>query len=88
MSVTEEIGTKIEDFLCEKFNVDRTDPEFNRSVHLWEEGFVDSIGLVEVIFFIESEFTVKFPDAELANEERGSIEGLANLVHLLQTGEF
>ena len=48
----EEIKEKLRAFIQEKFEID-DDPDFTDDVHLFNEGFVDSFGAVEIIHFIE-----------------------------------
>jgi acyl carrier protein len=70
-------ATRIEAFVRESFSIDESDPRFGRDVDLFEEGYVDSIGLIELLAFIEDEFRLEVPDEELASAEFTTIDGMA-----------
>ena len=67
----------LERFIRMHFRVPENDRRFSRSVHLFEEGYVDSIGAVELISFVESEFDLTLPEATLFSDEFTSIEGIS-----------
>jgi acyl carrier protein len=75
-----EIAERVESFLRERFAIDANDPHFTRSQDLFEEAYVDSIGLTELLVFIEGEFGVEVPDEVLLSEEFSSIAGIAQIV--------
>ncbi len=50
----EEIKEKLRAFIQEKFEID-DDPDFTDDVHLFNEGFVDSFGAVEIIHFYRTD---------------------------------
>lgn len=76
----EAIAVRLETFLRENFQIQADDPYFNRSVNLWEEGYVDSMGVVEVIAFIEDSFSVTVPEEMLFAPEFTHIYGMANMI--------
>lgn len=71
---------RIETFVRETFEIAPTDPRFGRDVDLFEGGYVDSIGLTELLAFIEGEFEVSIPDEDLASDEFMTIGGMATVV--------
>ena len=71
---------RIEGFVRETFEVSATDPRFGRDVDLFEGGYVDSVGLTELLAFIEAEFAVSVPDEDLASDEFMTIGGMATIV--------
>ena len=50
------------------------------NTNLFETGVIDSYGVVEMVSFIEAEFTVKLSDEELLSPELSSVDGMATLV--------
>lgn len=74
----------IERFVRERFQIAATDDLFSRRVNLWEEGYVDSLGVVEVIEFLERRFAVKLPEEVIFDPDFTSIEGIARHVVGLQ----
>jgi len=82
----EEIADKLEAFLRESFQIPADDAWFTRDVDLWEEGYVDSKGVVEVIAFLEESFGVTIPDEVLFAPEFTRVNGIAQLVAKLREG--
>jgi acyl carrier protein len=75
-----EVALQIEEFVRDSFDVSPTDPRFGRELDLFEHAYVDSVGLTELLAFIESEFSVEVPEAELLSDEFVTIDGMARVV--------
>lgn len=78
-----EIGALVEAFVRDRSRVGVDDARFSRSSNLWEDGYVDSIGVVELIGFIEATFGVELPDEALFHPDFTSIDGIARIVSAL-----
>ena len=78
MSGRERISEQLSDFIRERFEVSANDKNFSADVHLWNDGYVDSLGVAEVIAFIEGQFSVKVPDDVFLDERNMTINGLAS----------
>jgi len=79
--VTEaDVAERVERFVREQFAIDPGDGRFGRSVDLFEGAYVDSVGLAEMLGFIEEEFSVSVPDEELLSDDFGTIDGIAAAV--------
>ena len=83
----EACSTALEAFIRDNFQVQENDPYFDRNVNLWDEGYVDSTGVVEVISFLEETFGVTIPDAMLFSPDFTSIAGMSKLVAELASGQ-
>lgn len=81
----EEIAADIEAFIRERFRIAPDDHGFSRSSSLWENGYVDSIGVVELIGHLESTFGISLPDAALFDPNFTSVDGMARIVSDLAT---
>jgi hypothetical protein len=80
-SVTSEsVAGALEAFIRVNFQVGDCDPYFGRNVSLWEEGYVDSTGLVEIIAFLEENFSVAIVEEMLFSPDFTSIAGISKLV--------
>lgn len=55
------IAGELERFVRVQFDIPDDDEEFGREVNLWEEGYVDSAGVVEVVSHLEERWGVKSP---------------------------
>lgn len=75
-----QVAERIEAFVRDSFEVAADDPGFGRDVDLFEGGYVDSIGLTEMLAFIESEFGAEIPDEDLASDQFMTIDGIASIV--------
>jgi acyl carrier protein len=83
-SRAETIAIELESYIRDRFAVRPDDLLFSRHVNLWDEGYVDSTGLVEVIAFLESTFDAVLPDEALFSPEFRTITGIAALVAQLK----
>lgn len=77
---TLEISNRIEVFVRAQFRVADDDPRFDRDVDLFEGGFVDSVGVVELLAFIGEAFDVEIPEEALMSDEFTTIDGIARIV--------
>lgn len=82
----DEAAERIEAFLRREFRVAPEDPVFGRDTHLFESGFVDSTGVIELVSFLESTFGVDLPDEDLFGEEFTTINGISGIVHRCSNG--
>jgi acyl carrier protein len=79
-----EVQQRIERFVRTQFTVSDGDTRFSRSVDLYEDGFVDSVGVVELLAFISEEFGVEISDEQLLSKDFSTIDGLAGIVNRLR----
>ena len=79
----EEIAERIEHFIRAQFAVSASDLRFNRAVDLFENGYVDSIGVAELLAFIGGTFEVRVPDEDLLSDDFSTIAGMSAIVERL-----
>jgi len=82
----DQIAARLEGFVRRHFGVARDDPAFSRRAHLFQDGYVDSLGVVELLAFIHEEFGVEVPDEALVPDRFETIEDIARVVHGLVDG--
>ena len=75
-----EIADVIERFIRSQFRITETNLTL-RDAHMFESGFVDSAGVVELIAFLESTFKISLGDDEVFSEEFTTINGIAAIVN-------
>jgi acyl carrier protein len=79
--VTEhDVAAVVEEFARREFSIQDSDQRFDRTVDLFEDGYVDSIGVIELIQFLERTFAIDIPEADLFSPEFSSIDGIARIV--------
>jgi acyl carrier protein len=79
-------GSVIESFIRQHFRVAGGDHSFTRAAHLFEGGYVDSAGIVELLMFVESTFGVVLDDEHVFSDRFTSINGIAEIVASLHGG--
>ena len=81
------VSARIEQFIRETFNINENTDGFSPTCNLFEEGFVDSMGLIRLISFLEGEFNVHIEEEHLFDERFLSIGGESELVLELMSGK-
>ena len=83
------VETPLENYIRTQFNISPTDPGFDRETDLFENGYVDSVGVVELLGFLQEEFRVEVPDDDILSDDLSNIAGIGRIVIQnlsLQTG--
>ena len=75
-----EVADRIERYVRIQFRVATGDQRFSRSLPLFERGYVDSVGVVELLAFLTEEFGVYLPDDVLMSDEFSTIDGIAAII--------
>jgi len=79
--LTEEtLASELDAFIRERFRVAPDDTLFHRDTNVWEEGYVDSAGVVEVFAFLEEKMGERLPEELLFNPDFVTVRGMARLV--------
>ncbi len=73
------VQEKINEFIIDKFDIG-DDPDFNNDVHLFNEGFVDSFGAVEIIHFIEEEYGIEITQRDITLYPMNTVNEIAEVV--------
>ena len=74
------IDSQVRNFLAENFIVDNDGEDLSADESLTQAGVLDSMGVLELIMFIEEQFGVKIPDEDTLPENLDSIERIVNYV--------
>jgi acyl carrier protein len=74
------VADELERFIRHQFQVPDDDTNLTRETHLWEAGYVDSLGVAEVIAHLEETFGVRIPDEALFSPDFVRIRGIAQIV--------
>ena len=49
----ENVKDTLRNYILEHFQIEADDPDFGDDVHLFDYGFVDSLGATEIVLFLE-----------------------------------
>lgn len=75
---------KIQDWIIEFFSIKNDLSKYDKSklleVNYFEENFIDSFGIIELVMKIESEFKIKIPSDAFQERKFSTIRGLAEII--------
>lgn len=71
---------KMISFIKENIALNRLDEKFTADTELFNSGIVDSFGLLELIMFIEEEFSIKIESYEIVESDSNTIRKIINLL--------
>jgi acyl carrier protein len=75
-----EIAAAVEAHVRAEGDVPDGDRHFDRDVDLFEFGYVDSVGFVELVVWLEETYDIKLTEAYLFDERFNTIAGIASIV--------
>jgi acyl carrier protein len=84
----ESIKSELRDYIREKYRVPQDDPDFNDTVHLYDYGYIDSFGSVQLKAFVESKYSVEFSQKDLTTVPLNTVEQMAGFVVKRKKGEI
>ena len=84
----EEMGGVLERFIRLQFDVKPDDPDFSKHVHLFDYGYIDSFGAVELTSFVERTFDIKINDSDLIVHPLNTIDEIISFVIKSKAGEI
>jgi methoxymalonate biosynthesis acyl carrier protein len=82
------IASNLESFIREKFKVSANDPDFDMDIHLFDYGYIDSFGAVDLTTFVESTFGVEISNSDLVVYPMNTIHEIAGFVVKRRGGEI
>lgn len=77
---TATIERDVRDFIAENFIMDGGGEDLGRADSLTQSGVLDSMGVLELIMFIEERFGVNVPDEDTLPENLDSVERITAYV--------
>jgi acyl carrier protein len=78
--MSEAILQDVRSFIVETFLFGEDDPNLGTNDSFLEQGIVDSTGVLEVVEFIEAEYSLKVHDSELVPENLDSMDKLTAFI--------
>lgn len=75
-----DIKTRVRTFIADNFDYRADAPLLSETASLMESGLIDSMGVLELITFLESEFDIHVSDDEVLPENLDSINAIVALV--------
>ncbi|HEY9160701.1 MAG TPA: acyl carrier protein [Desulfomonilia bacterium] len=82
MPSSSSIKETVMNFIRENFIMGRSDVVLDEKVSLIDSGVMDSTGVLELVEFLESKYSIKIEDEELVPE---NLETIENIIGFLKT---
>jgi methoxymalonate biosynthesis acyl carrier protein len=76
----------LREFIRERYNVSAGDADFNDDVHLFDFGYVDSFGAVELFKFVETAFGISISQSELISYPLNTIREISEFIEMRKGG--
>jgi acyl carrier protein len=73
-----QIEARISEFLVRELRVDAQ--RLAAATDIYEGGLVDSIGVIELLTFLEGEYGIEIPEDDLLSGDFSRIDGIAGIV--------
>lgn len=78
--MSNKVGSRVRDFIKENFMYRDDRAELADTESLLEAGLIDSTGILELVAFIETEFSIQMADADIVPDNLDSIETIVRYV--------
>ena len=85
---TQEIATALRGFIREHYGVPENDSDFSDEVDLFNYGYIDSFGAVDLTSFIEKQFAIKFANSDWVTFPLSTIDQISSFVSKRRKGEL
>jgi len=83
---TRSVAARVHEFIVETLLLGQ-DADFGPDDQLLEEGIIDSLGLLEIVTFIETDFDVTVDDADVTLDAFGSVNLMADYIETLLSAD-
>jgi D-alanine--poly(phosphoribitol) ligase subunit 2 len=84
----EDIKNALRVYIVKHYAVPPGDADFNDDVHLFDYGYIDSFGAVELVAFVQQAFGVAVSTTDMMAYPMNTINEIATFVSLRQKGEL
>ena len=78
------IQDRVRSFIIDELRFRGSAKELKNDLPLLEKEILDSMGIFQVVAFLESEFGIEIDDEDLVPDNFGTIDGIARLVESKQ----
>ncbi|KIL35342.1 phosphopantetheine attachment protein [Gordoniibacillus kamchatkensis] len=77
----EELLQQLEDYIRERYEIDENDEDFDADVHLFDYGYIDSIGATALIAHIEKTYGIQVTQQDLMLHPMNTVREIATFIH-------
>jgi acyl carrier protein len=83
-----DIAATIRGYIRSRYGIPDSDGDFSDDVHLFEYGYVDSFGAMELTLFVETQFDVKISESDMVLYLLNTVNQIAAFVIKRRTGQI
>ena len=76
----QDAAAELRSFIGERFTIPDSDQEFTDDVHLFDYGYIDSFGAVDLISYVKAQYSVEITDSDLIAYPLNTIREIATFV--------
>ncbi len=80
MDSNPQISASVREFIVENFLLGEEDDDFTNNRSFLESGLIDSMGILELISFVEDTYEVEIADDELVPENLDSVDRVTKFI--------
>ena len=84
--MNEDILKRINDYVCQTCEIE-DDPDYDVDTHLFDAGYLDSLGAVELVLFVEKEFGIEIPQKDIVMYPMNTVREIAAVVEQKRAGK-
>ena len=88
MNNENETGSRIRSFIIKQFPLARKQPSLENESSLLESGIIDSLGVLDLVSFIEKEFKITITEEDLLADNFESIAKMTAFVQSKGNGQL
>lgn len=81
------VETDLRDFILNELKWDGSPKDLTPDLHLIDAEVIDSLGVLEIVAFLEETYDIEIPDEEILEENFDSIGHIAALVESKQSAQ-
>ena len=83
-----EITSTLRAYIIERYAIAAGDADFTDDVHLFDYGYVDSFGAVDLVSFVQQTFGITVSQSDMIAYSMNTINEIAMFTSLRQKGEL
>jgi acyl carrier protein len=84
----DQVTSDLRGFIRERFGIPENDSDFNDEVDLFNYGYIDSFGAVELTSFIENRFSIRLTESDWVAFPLSTINEISSFVSKRHKGEL
>ena len=84
--MNEDILKRINDYVCQTCEIE-DDPDYDVDTHLFDAGYLDSLGAVELVLFVAKEFGIEISQKDIVMYPMNTVREIAAVVEQKRAGK-